>query len=153
MTRVVDRYVVDTGVLVRWFLPQAGWEHAEEVRDQFLRGDVALSTVSSCLVEMAHVLRTKGLLTGKLDRSRYVGASRAVDDVGVVVHDTDADARERAAGLAADRGLRFFDALVVDRAVREGVPLLTTDAKLCRAVAGVLSTELLRGVGGPRSEP
>jgi predicted nucleic acid-binding protein len=38
------------------------------------------------------------------------------------------------------------DGVFVDRALATGLPLLTSDARLCRAVDGLLSTELLRGV-------
>lgn len=145
MTRVPDRYVVDTGVFVRWFLRQVGSEHAREVRAAFLSGEVGLETVDSVRVELAHVLRTQGLLTGQLDRTTYLIDVRALDDLGVVMHGIDVDALEAAAALAADRNLRLFDALVVRQALAADLPLLTSDAKLVRAVGGLLSTELLRG--------
>jgi len=53
---------------------------------------------------------------------------------------------ERAAALAADRSLRFFDALFIDLALEVGVPLLTSDARLARATAGLIDTVLLRGI-------
>ncbi len=139
-----DEYAVDTGVFLRWFVPQPGWKHAREVRDAFLADTVALSAVATVRVELAHVLRNKGLLPGLLDRPRYLSAVRAIDDLGVVVSDVDVDTVERAADLAARRMLRVFDALVVDHALQRGVTLLTTDAKLVRAVDDLLSTELLR---------
>ena len=97
-------------------------------------------------VELAHALRNKGLRPGLLTRGQYLTAVRAVDDLAVLVHGTDADALERAGALAADRDLRFFDALVVDRALQRGLVLLTSDARLVRAVEGLVSTELLRGI-------
>lgn len=140
--------MVDTGVLLRWFVPQVGWEHAREVRTAYLDGAVALDTVDSVRLELAHVLRRKGLLPGRLSRAQYVTAVRVVDELGITVHVTDVDALSRAAALAADRSLRIFDALVVSLAIERRLPLLTTDAALTRAVAGLLPTELLRGVDG-----
>lgn len=142
---------MDTSVVVRWFVRQIGWEHARQIRDAFLLGDVRLETTESLRIELAHVLRTKGLLPGLLDRERYLKAVRSVDDLDVVVHWTDVDRLERSAALAADRNLRIFDALIVDRAIERGLPLLTADAKLCRAVDGLLSTALLKGVTDGRS--
>lgn len=55
----------------------------------------------------------------------------------------------RAAALSADRSLRLFDALFVVLALSTGATLLTSDAKLTRAVTGLVSTELLRGVAEP----
>lgn len=143
-----ERYLVDTGVFLRWFVPQVGWEHAREFRADYLAGTIALETVDSVRIELAHVLRAKGLLLSRLSRDQYVDAVRVVDDLHIAIHTTDADALARAAALAADRSLRFFDAVLVDRAVVEGLPLLTSDKRLVHAARGLLPTELLRGVDG-----
>lgn len=143
---MAEQYVVDTGVLVRWFIAQVGFEHAREIRAAFIAGELGLETVDSVRFEFAHVLRTKGLLTGGLDREGYLSAVRTIDDLGILVHVTDVEAVERAAVYAVDWNLRFFDALVVDRAIRRELTLLTTDKKLCHAVGDRLSTELLRGL-------
>ncbi len=145
---MAETYVVDTSVFLRWFIPQVGGEHAREVRAAFLAGTVALETADSARIELGHVLRPKGLLQGRLTREQYLAAVRAVDDLGVLVHTTGVDALERSAALAADRNLRLFDAIIVDRALERDLPLLTSDAKLCRAIDRLLSTELFRGVGG-----
>lgn len=145
-----DRYLLDTGVFHRWFGRQVGWEHARDLRADYLAGTVALETVDSVRIELAHVLRTKGLLLGRLSGAQYVDAVRVVDDLGIAIHATDVEALARAAALAADRSLRLFDAVLVDRALVEGLPLLTGDGRLVRAVEGLLSTELLRGLDGGR---
>jgi len=141
-------YLLDAGVVIRWFIHQGGWQHACEVRQQFFAGTVALETVDSVRVEAAHVLRVKGLEPGRLSRQEYLDAVRACDDAGVIVHVSDVGALERAAALAADRSLRIFDALVVDRAIERNLTLLTTDRRLVHAVADMLPTELLRGLDG-----
>ncbi|MBA2528614.1 MAG: type II toxin-antitoxin system VapC family toxin [Euzebyales bacterium] len=146
---MVDGYLVDSGVFVRWFIKQAGWQHARTVRDAYLAGGVVLQTVDVVRFEVANVLRKVGLLPGLLDQEQYVQAARAVDDLGVVVQVTDARALERAAALSARCMVNFYDALVVDQALEQGLPLLTSDAKLCRAIGDLLSTELLRGVATP----
>lgn len=114
---MADSYLVDSGVFVRWFIPQVGFEHAREVRERYLAGTVALSTVDLARFETANTLRKAGLLTGLLTE----------DEAG---------------------GISVYDATFVARAVEERLTLLTTDARLCRAVDGMLSTELLRGVAG-----
>jgi predicted nucleic acid-binding protein len=42
----------------------------------------------------------------------------------------------------------MFDALFVHVALERKLPLLTADAKLCKAVDGLIKTEVLRGVNG-----
>ncbi len=107
---------------------------------------VALETVDQVRVELGDVLRKRGLQAGALDETDYVAAVRSLDDLGVDIHSTDADTQERVALLCLRRPVTFYDGLLVDRALQRGLPLLTADAKLARAVAGLLSTEVLEGI-------
>lgn len=141
-----DGYVVDSGVFARWFLPQVGWEHARRVRDDFLSEAVDLETPDLARIEVANVLRKAGLLRGILDADTFAAASRTIDDLDIAVQATDVLALERAVRLSAGRMVSVYDAVFVDLALQRGLPLLTADAKLARAVAGLLSTELLDGI-------
>lgn len=143
---VADAFVVDTSVFARWFLDQVGFEHAREVRAGYFAGDVRLETVDCVRFELGHVLRTRGLLKGRLTADEYLAAVRSIDDLGITIHPTDADVLERTAALAVRCMLRFFDALLVDRALHAGLPLLTSDRKLAGAVDGVARVQILRGV-------
>jgi predicted nucleic acid-binding protein len=143
---VGDAYIVDTGVFLRWFIDQPGSEHALQVRREFLTGTTRLETVDFARVEVAEVLRKKGLAAGRLDRMEFLTAVRVIDDLGVVIHGSDPDRVRRAADLAARLTLRMFDALFVQVALDRGLPILTTDFKLCKAVNRVVMTELLRGI-------
>lgn len=73
-----------------------------------------------------------------------MAAVRAIDDIGVAVHPTTADRLERAAELAARRMLGMYDALFVQLAQELKLPLLTSDAKLARAVNGTIPVEVLQ---------
>ncbi len=42
--------------------------------------------------------------------------------------------------------MRFFDAVLVDRALQRGVPLLTGNRKLVNAAGDTAPVEILRGV-------
>lgn len=46
----------------------------------------------------------------------------------------------------AAHSLRMFDALFVQAALERGIPLLTADRRLCQAAAGLVPTQLLRGI-------
>ncbi|MGI8536931.1 MAG: type II toxin-antitoxin system VapC family toxin [Mycobacteriales bacterium] len=143
---MAERYVVDTGVLLRWYVPQPGFEHARQVRADLLAGDLALLAPQLALVEFADVLRRKALLPGAMDRADYLAAVRDVPSFGVEVRTPDLDALGRACALAVDRRIRLYDAVFVELALSTGVPLLTADARLARGVSGQVSTEVLRGV-------
>lgn len=142
-----DAYLVDSGVFLRWFVPQIGFKHARAVRTDFLAGSLTLETVDNVRVEVAQALRVKGLLGRQLDTEQYLVAVRSIDDLGVVVHATGVGDLERTAELSAGWNISFFDALVVDRALQRELTLLTTDVRLANAVGDRLSTELLRGLG------
>jgi len=54
VTRVVaDAYVVDTGVFLRWFLDQDGFEHARELQQKLVDGSTEVETVDFARVEVA----------------------------------------------------------------------------------------------------
>ena len=140
---MAERFLVDTGVFVRWYLPQEGYHEALEIRSAYKEGVVGLETVDFVRYELGHVLRSKGLLPGSMTHAEYVLAVRSIDDAGIVVHATTADVLERAATLASLRMLRFFDALLIAWSLELGTTLLTTDKKLCHAVADIARTQLL----------
>ncbi|WP_176903228.1 type II toxin-antitoxin system VapC family toxin [Nonomuraea maritima] len=140
---MADAYVVDTGVFLRWFVDQTGFEQARKIRDDFLHDRVSLETVDFARIEVAGVLRKKGLLTGRLSADEFIAAVRVIDELGVLVHPVDADRLERAAALAVRLTLGMYDAVFAQLALDREIPLLTTDAKLHRALEGLVETELL----------
>lgn len=144
---VADAYIVDTGVFLRWFVDQDGFEHARELQRQLVGGSVTVATIDFARVEVAGVLRKKGLLAGRLTPAQFASGVRIIDDIGVTVHETTADRLEQAAVLAATRMLGMYDALFVNLARELGLPILTSDARLARAAGGVARVEVLRGVG------
>lgn len=144
---VADAYVVDTGVFLRWFVDQDGFEHARELQQGILDGATIAETVDFARIEVAGVLRKKAFLAGRLTLDEFTAAVRVIDDIGVTIHATTADRLERAAELAARRILGMYDALFVQLAQELKLPLLTSDAKLGRAVAGTIQVELLQGIG------
>nr|WP_241248192.1 type II toxin-antitoxin system VapC family toxin [Nocardioides sp. KC13] len=149
MATVADVYVVDTGVFIRWFVDQDGFEHAREIQEALVNETITAATVDFARVEVAGVLRKKGLLANLLSEDEFAAAVRIIDDLGVTVHQTGADRLERAARLAASKMLRMYDALFVSLADELDLPLLTSDAKLARAADGIIQVDVLRGISLP----
>ncbi|MBC8091302.1 MAG: type II toxin-antitoxin system VapC family toxin [Pseudonocardia sp.] len=139
-------YVVDTSVLVRWYLAQVGWEHARKVRDLYIGGEIELVTVECARYEMPWVLRKKGLLAGALTLPEYLAASRTIDDFGIAVFVPDADAIEECAALSVTHGITFFDAMFVLHSLRSGSVLLTADQRLARSAGSLVATAVLEGI-------
>lgn len=139
-------YVVDTSVFLRWFVEQVGWQHARQVQEQFVAGEIELVTPEFTRVELAEVLRKKGLNAGLLDEAEYLGAVRMLDVLDVEVVALGEDELVRSAALAARYSLRMFDAVGAALALDRGHPLLTGDAKCAKALAGVVDVEVLTGI-------
>jgi len=77
VTRVVaDAYVVDTGVFLRWFLDQDGFEHARELQQKLVDGSTEVETVDFARVEVAGVLRNEGPGATGVSPPSQVSASR-----------------------------------------------------------------------------
>lgn len=140
-----NAYVVDTCVILRWYAEQIGFEHAREVRDGLLAGTIRLETPDICRWELGNVLRKIATRYG-LTEQQVVQSVSALDVLGLVVHPTSVEELTIASRLAVRHSLSLFDAAFVSLALRTGLPLLTTDARLVRAVSGLVPTELLRGV-------
>jgi predicted nucleic acid-binding protein len=79
---VSGSWLADTGVFLRWFTGQDGFEHAREIQRAMLIGRASLETVDFARVEVAGVLRKKGLLAGRLTREEFTAAVRVIDDLG-----------------------------------------------------------------------
>lgn len=140
-------YVLDSSVAVRWYVDQVGYEHARDVHQRALRGDVVLLTPDVFRWELGDALRKRGVAAGLLDVDEVVTALAGLPAAGVVQTGTPPEAMSGLVRLAVRLGTSVFDAAYVSLAMSTGMPLLTADARLVRAVSGVISTELLRGVG------
>lgn len=144
--------MLDSGVFVRWYLPQVGHEHARRVRDDYLAAELALATPDLARVEVANVLRRKGLVAGLLSREDYLAAAGDIDALGVQVQPTDEEVLGRAVVLSADYMISVLDALFLDLAVVTGGTLVTADKGLASTAAQLVSTILLRGIGTGSSD-
>lgn len=143
---MADTFLTDTGVFVRWYIEQDGFEDAQRYLSGHLDGTVELQTVDFVRFELADVLRKKAVLPKKMQLDEYVAAVRSLDDLDVTIHISSGDVLGSAAELAGSRIIRFFDALLVAWSIELGATILTSDKKLCNAAAGLARTELLVGV-------
>jgi hypothetical protein len=57
---VADACVVDTGVFLRWFMDQDGFERARALQQRLIDTSATAETVDFASVEVAEALRKKG---------------------------------------------------------------------------------------------
>ena len=142
---MADGYVIDSSVIIRWYVDQVGHEHARRVRSELLAGSVRLEAPEICRWEISNVLRKKG--AGRLTADDIVTAVMDIEVLGVVLHTAGPPDVSRIIRLSVNYGISIFDAAFVDLSLRTGLTLLTADIRLVRAVAiRPLSTELLEGM-------
>lgn len=149
MTSPIPGYVLDSSVAVRWYVDQVGYEHAREIQAQAVHGQMTLLAPDVLRWELGDVLRKKGVRPGLLDVQDVVDALDGLAAAGVVVHPTAPDDVSGLTRLAVRLGTSLFDAAFVSLSLSTGLTLITADVPLFRAGSGVVSTELLRGVGSP----
>ena len=107
---------------------------------------MTVATADFARVEVAGVLRKKGLLAGRLTQEEFASAVRVIDDIGVTVYETTPDRLEQAAPLSARNMIGMYDALFVNLAQELDLPILTSAMRLSRAAGQTMRMELLRGI-------
>ncbi len=120
--------IVDTSVVVKWFVVEDGRDAAVEL----LASDVPLLAPDLILVEAASTLRRK-VAEGRLPGAGAMAALDELADGPVDLVPTPPLVR-RAVELADRTGISVYDACFVALADRRGVSLVTADERLARAV-------------------
>ena len=125
---------IDTSALVKYVLPEEDSSAAEKLVASHYAGMVNLIAPEYILVESANVL-WKHLQRHNVGPEEAVTSFRALRDLGMRLV-PNGDLLEDALILAADNGITVYDALFCALAVRENVPLITSDNALVRRLTG-----------------
>ena len=126
--------VIDTSALVKYVLPEEDSSVAEKLVASHHAGMVNLIAPEYILVESANVL-WKHLQRHNVRPEEAVTSFRALRDLGMRLV-PNGDLLEDALILAADNGITVYDARFCALAVRENVPLITSDNALVRRLTG-----------------
>ena len=126
--------VIDTSALLKYVLPEEDSSVAEKLVASHHAGMVNLIAPEYILVESANVL-WKHLQRHNVRPEEAVTSFRALRDLGIRLV-SNGDLLEDALILAADNGITVYDALFCALAVRENLPLITSDNALVRHLTG-----------------
>jgi len=121
----VERYSLDSSVVVKWFSEEDDSEKALEMRDAFVRGDVELIVTPLLLCEVSNALRYKP----DFDSEKLKEAIDALMDLQMEVEVIDKDLLKRSAEIAFDTGVTIYDAVPVAAAERRGALCVTADER------------------------
>jgi predicted nucleic acid-binding protein len=139
----LKRFVLDASVALRWFLDHPVPAYANRLKQVFLKGSRAVVPalwhleMSNALAfaERRSILTSADVDQAMMDLEQIV--AQAVDTDGIVVPVRQSLATARSFQLSA------YDAVYLDLARRERLPLATLDAQL-RAAAAHAGVELVR---------
>ena len=126
--------VVDTCVVVKWFLPEVDSDRALMLRESFQAGTINLLAPDLLLIEFANVL-WKQRQALDLEEAESILVELRTWDLELIASDKLLDDALR---LAYEHQRTVYDALYLALAQREGCDLITADERLYNAVKNQL---------------
>ena len=132
--------VVDASVIVKWVLPEALSEQADQLRNE------NLVAPEFWLVEVANVVWRR-CIRGEFDPAAAAGILQLLGSARIrpapIVHDVDAALR-----LGLELNHPVYDCLYLACALREGCRLVTSDERFVSALAGTPYAPSVLRLGG-----
>jgi predicted nucleic acid-binding protein len=122
------RWVVDTSVVVKWYLPENYSEKAEVLLDQGSR----LFAPDFVWAELGNVLVTNSR-AGRIDEERAKAILRAFARVPIELRAV-ADLAETALIAARETGRSFYDCVYLALAIQTGSHLVTADLRFYNVI-------------------
>jgi len=119
--------VVDTSVLVKWFIEENDSAPALRIRDAQREGRIRGACPDFALVELGNVLRYK---FPPQDVDRVTAAVRSITSLGIKVIASSPEIVSEGIRAAYANNLAVYDALFVALAQDLGYPLVTADDEL-----------------------
>ena len=138
--------VVDSSVLVKWFVPEPDSTLAIALRQAHIDGRIRIAVPDLALLEVANALRYK---FSAADEATVRGSVRSLTQLGVRVVASSPELVASAVGVAYASNITVYDALFVALARDMGFELVTADLDLERRTRGIHSVRLLADWGKP----
>jgi predicted nucleic acid-binding protein len=133
----MDRVVIDSSVVIKWFVPEPHSATARRLLDGFQAGTLELLAPDLLNAELGNIVWKKQVLRGELLEA---DAQLAIDDfraLNLPLTPT-ADLLDAAFRLAVAHQRTVYDCLDVALSVRETCPFVTADERLVNAVSAAV---------------
>ena len=140
MSYPFEAALLDTSVVVKWFILEEDSERAATLRQAHGRDELLLHAPDILLMELANALRYSPLVSG----GEISQALRLFSDMEIFIFPFDLDVLISSISLSRKHDLAVYDAYFLALAQAMEIPLITTDRKmLSRLTAedGALSLE------------
>lgn len=128
-----ETLVIDSSVVVKWFIEEKGSDIALRFRDEFAKGNLRLSVPSLVFYEVINALKVSRIF----DEKDLVTAARSMSSYDFEVWLPRGKVLEESARLSSRKGVTVYDACYVALAVRRKTKLLTEDDELLQKFPNV----------------
>ena len=144
----MKKLVVDASVAAKWFLPAAHEPYSAEAThllDEFTSGEVHLMAPDLLWPEVGNLL-WNSVRCGRVSMEMASKAVEALEQMGIRSAPMQPLMAE-AFSIASAFDRTVYDSVYVALALRSGVPLVTADERLVRALAGRFPIRFLGAFG------
>lgn len=129
----MSRLVVDSSIVIKWFVPEIGSDVADQVLDRYKIKSLTLLAPDLLHAELGNIVWKKcRLQTLEPDDGHTIIYAMKLIELEVT---PSSQLLNDAYRLATDHQRTVYDSLYIALSLREGVPFLTADEKLVRAVS------------------
>jgi predicted nucleic acid-binding protein len=133
--------LLDTSVVVKWFVTEDDSERALDLQQAHLRDDLQLHAPDVLLMELANALRYAGV-----SEERILQNLETFPALGVEIIPFSIDVLNSAVSLSLEHDLAVYDAYFLALAQALEIPLITADRKMLPRLSaedGALSLQTL----------
>jgi predicted nucleic acid-binding protein len=138
----MDRIVIDSGVIVKWFLNEPDSDKANIIRDDFDAGNLDLVVPDVIVAEVGNIAWKRHTVIQDISSNE---AQRIITGFLALGLETVPNSELLAAAydLAVTHGRSVYDSLYLALSIREGCRFVTADRKLARKVGPILPNVVL----------
>ncbi|MEM2922608.1 MAG: type II toxin-antitoxin system VapC family toxin [Candidatus Bathyarchaeia archaeon] len=120
------KVVVDSSVLVKWFVEEDGSAKALRIRDKYIEGEVEIIVPELVTFETLNALRYKGLFKD----SEIKEISEALDAFAFRLYSLKGEYARSAIDIAFKNDITIYDSSYISLAMLENAIFYTADSKL-----------------------
>jgi predicted nucleic acid-binding protein len=136
---VTEDIVLDSSVIVKWYLEEPDSDEAQEMLSQAIHGEINILIPDLAFYEVANALISSRLYSAD-QISRYL---EALAVIGLVIADFDLTYLHAAVETSIECKLAIYDSYFVALADLEGLRLVTADEEAARKTRGISDVIIL----------
>jgi len=125
--------VVDASVVAKWVLPGEPYQDkAARLKEDQVSGLAGLCAPGFIVQEVANAL-WRAIRLERISEGSAEEALRALNDMGIELHELDWAQASQGLGVACDLNLTIYDVSYLFLAEKMRVPFITADERICEA--------------------